>query len=158
MTATEEKPLGFAPRGVVIATGMLSVVGLAISIYLTVAHFVGVQALACNSNSLVNCEVVTTSAQSSVLGVPVAILGLCYFIVAVPFYSPWAWRSRTRLIHIIRLAGAIAGMIFVLWLITAELVIIGKICLWCSGVHLITFALFVMTMLTVPRMLSGDDA
>ncbi len=158
MTAMDDSALGSAPRWAVVASGLLSLVGLGISTYLTIAHFVGVQALACNANSIVNCEVVTTSAQSTLLGIPVAILGLCYFVVAVPFYSPWAWRSSRRLVHIIRLAGAVAGMAFVLWLITAELLIIGKICLWCSGVHLVTFILFVITMLTVPKMLSGEDA
>lgn len=153
-----DNALGSPPRWAIVASGLLSLIGLGISIYLTIAHFVGVQALACSANSIVNCEAVTTSAQSTVLGVPVAILGLCYFVVAVPFYSPWAWRSSMRLVHLIRLLGAITGIIFVLWLITAELLIIGKICLWCSGVHVVTFLLFVITMLTVPKMLSGEEA
>jgi uncharacterized membrane protein len=149
--------VGTAPRWAVIASGVLSLIGLGIATYLTIAHFVGVQALACSANSIVNCEVVTTSAQSTILGVPVAVLGLCYFVVAVPFYSPWAWRSPRRIVHVIRLVGAISGMVFVLWLIAAEMLIIGKICLWCSGVHLTTFALFVITMATVPTMLQGDQ-
>jgi uncharacterized membrane protein len=47
----------------------------------------------------------------------------------------------------------------VLWLLTAELVIIKKICLWCTGVHIITFILFVITLTTAPAVLArfSDD-
>ena len=34
-----------------------------------------------------------------------------------------------------------------------ELVIIGKICEWCTGVHIVTFVIFVTTLTTVPKML-----
>jgi uncharacterized membrane protein len=60
-------------------------------------------------------------------------------------------------VHLLRLIFAIAGIGFVLWLVTAELLIIKAICLWCTGVHLTTFALFVVTMLTVPTMLARED-
>jgi uncharacterized membrane protein len=48
----------------------------------------------------------------------------------------------------------------VLWLLTAELVIIKKICLWCTGVHIITFILFVITLTNAPAILarSSNDA
>jgi uncharacterized membrane protein len=36
------------------------------------------------------------------------------------------------------------GIVFVLYLIYAELFSIGAICLWCTSVHVITFALFVL--------------
>ena len=44
-----------------------------------------------------------------------------------------------------------------LWLLTAELVIIHKICLWCTGVHLVTFALFVLTVTSAPSLLARED-
>jgi uncharacterized membrane protein len=36
------------------------------------------------------------------------------------------------------------AMCFVLWLVSAELLIIKNICLYCTGVHLVTFALFLV--------------
>ena len=57
--------------------------------------------------------------------------------------TPWAWRSKRREVHLARLAFAAVGMGFVLWLIAAELLIIGSICECCTGVHIITFALFI---------------
>jgi uncharacterized membrane protein len=45
---------------------------------------------------------------------------------------------------------------FVLWLLGAELLIIDHICLWCSGVHLVTFALLVI-ILRVGVPLGGES-
>lgn len=143
---------------VVVFSWLLALAGLGISTYLTIAHFVGTQILACASNGAISCEIVTTSAQSRFLGMPVSVLGLSYFVAAAVLYAPWAWWAPWRALHLIRIAAAVVGMCMVLWLITAELLIIHKICLWCSGVHLITFILFVITITTAPSVLNRGDA
>lgn len=143
---------------VILLSWILALGGLGISTYLTIVHFVGTQILACAGNGAISCEIVTTSAQSRFLGMPVSVLGLSYFVAAVVLYSPWAWWAPWRALHLIRIAASVVGMCMVLWLITAELLIIHKICLWCSGVHLITFALFVITITTAPAVLArGED-
>jgi len=49
---------------------------LGVSIYLTVAHYTTSVSLICSDKGLVNCEKVTTSAQSMIFGIfPVAVLG-----------------------------------------------------------------------------------
>lgn len=136
---------------------MLSVLGLGVSTYLTVAHFSGAS-LICSSAGIVNCEQVTTSAQSYVLGIPVALLGLIFFVVMTAANLPMLWRADDRRVHLARLALSIVGIGFVLYLVSAELLIIGKICLWCTSVHVITFLLFVLMMTTVPRMVGGGAA
>ena len=143
-----------APRWKVVASGLLSLFGLGVSVYLTYAHFAGVQALSCpGAGSVINCEKVTTSAESYFLHIPVAVLGLGYYLVYTALNSPWAWRAADRRVHLARLAVASLGMVFALWLISAELLIIGNICLWCTSVHLITFLLFAIVLTTVPSML-----
>ena len=87
------------------------------------------------------------------LGVPVAVLGLGYYVVVTAINTPWAWRSADRRIHQARLALSILGIGFVLYLISAELLIIKAICIYCTGVHIVTFALLVLVMSTVPTML-----
>jgi uncharacterized membrane protein len=142
----------------VVVAMVLSFGGLGISIYLTVAHFVGTQVLACSAAGVINCEKVTTSAQSyfppnSSVGVPVAVLGLAFYVVMTLINLPFAWRVQDRRVHIARLALAALGTGFALYLVAAELLIIGNICLWCTSVHVVTFALFVLIIATVPAML-----
>jgi len=128
-----------------LTTFVLALAGLGVSIYLTIAHFTQSALFACSESGLVNCTKVTTSPQSYVFGIPVAVLGLAFFVAAVILMSPWAWRSARREVHLIRLASVVAGVGFVLYLIYAELIIIGSICLYCTSVHVITFVLFALT-------------
>jgi uncharacterized membrane protein len=128
-----------------LVTWVLSLAGLGVSIYLTIAHFTESKLLGCAENGLVNCTKVTTSPQSYVFGIPVAVLGLAFFLAAVGLMSPWAWRWGRREVGLIRLASVVVGMGFVLYLLYAELFIIGSICLYCTSVHAITFLLFVLT-------------
>ncbi len=67
---------------------------------------------------------------------------------------PAAWRSADRRIHLARLALSITGVAMIIYLIIAELFLIKAICLWCSGVHLITFILFVIIVTSAPIVLA----
>ena len=128
-----------------ITTLVLALAGLGVSIYLTIAHFTESSLAGCSESGLVNCTKVTTSPESYVFGIPVAVLGLAFFVFAVAIMSPWAWQSARREIHLARLASMVVGIGFVLYLIYAELFTIGSICLYCTSVHAITFVLFVLT-------------
>ena len=128
-----------------ITTLALALAGLGVSIYLTIAHFTESALAGCSESGLVNCTKVTTSPQSYVFGIPVAVLGLAFFVFAVAIMSPWAWQSARREVHLVRMASMVVAIGFVLYLIYAELFTIGSICLYCTSVHAITFLLFVLT-------------
>ena len=137
---------------------VLAVIGLGISAYETYVHFNGNHLAGCTANGAVNCTAVITSSQSMVFNViPVAILGLAFYVVAVPLFTPWAWRTDLRLVHQARLASVIVGIGFVLYLIYAELQI-GSICEYCTGVHVVTFLLFGITVVSAAIWgLGGED-
>jgi uncharacterized membrane protein len=145
------------PRWVVPVTAALSAGAVAVSVYLTIAHFANPNLLVCASSGTVSCEAVTTSAQAAFLGIPVAVLGLLWSIGMLALCLPQAWRSGSRLVHLARLLMAVGGIGFVLWLVYAELFIIGAICLWCTVVHVIAFALFVIVVITAPEVLAPEE-
>jgi uncharacterized membrane protein len=143
----ETRPAG-QPLWLQIVSFALAILGLAISAYETYAHFNGSHLAGCptGGNGTFNCSAVITSPQSMVFGViPVAILGLAFYVAAVPLFSPWAWRIQRREVHLLRLGSVIVGMGFVMYLIYAELYQIGDICEYCTGVHIVTFLLFCIT-------------
>ena len=146
--APEAKPAGM-PSWLQVVSFVLAILGLVISAYETYAHFNGSHLAGCptGGNGTFNCTAVITSPQSMVFGViPVAILGLLFYVAAVPLFSPWAWRMRRREVHLLRLGSVIVGMGFVMYLIYAELYQIGDICEYCTGVHIVTFLLFCITL------------
>jgi uncharacterized membrane protein len=144
----DEAPRTGPPLWLQVVSFVLAILGLAISAYETYAHFNGSHLAGCPSGAggTFNCTAVITSPQSMVFGVvPVAILGLAFYVAAVPLFSPLAWRIQRREVHVLRLVSIVVGMGFVMYLIYAELYQIGDVCEYCSGVHIVTFLLFCIT-------------
>ncbi|MGE5292829.1 MAG: vitamin K epoxide reductase family protein [Micromonosporaceae bacterium] len=137
-------PVSGAPSWFQLTTLALSLVGLGISIYLTIVHYSTSVGLACPNTGTVNCEKVITSPESYVFGIPVAVLGLAFYVFLVAINNPLAWRSRFPLLHQARVLSVVVGMGFVIYLIYVELFKVNAICLWCTGVHVATFALFLL--------------
>lgn len=129
-------------RWVVPASLALGVAGLGLSVYLTIEHYTAPGTLACPANSTIDCAKVTTSPQSTFLGIPVAVLGLAFFLAAIVLCLPALWRSSDPRVWRARLGVATVGMAFVAYLIFAEFFLVNAFCLWCTVVHLVTFALF----------------
>ena len=136
------------PVGVIAVGLLLCVVGLGVATYLTIQHFSSSLTLSCPNTGRINCEKVTSSQYSHVLGIPVAVLGLGYFLVGLPLLSPQAWRSPSAVIRWARLAWVGAGLAMVFYLLWAEFFGVSAICLWCTSVHVITFLLFCLVAFT----------
>jgi uncharacterized membrane protein len=130
------------PRWAVPASLALAVVGLGLSVYLTVEHFTSPGTLACPANGAVDCAQVTTSPQSTLVGIPVALLGLVFFAAALALCLPVVWRRPDPRLWRLRVGVAALGLAFVLYLIFAELFLIEALCVWCTGVHLVAFGFF----------------
>jgi uncharacterized membrane protein len=145
------------PRWASRLTFALALVGLGLSGYLTWEHYSTGATLSCPSSGVVNCLKVTTSAQSKLGGlVPVALLGTLYFAAMSALCAPRAWTVRSTTIARLRLAGAVSGIGFVLYLVAVELVVVHAICLWCTAVHVVTFGLF-LVVLAAFLQLGQDD-
>lgn len=143
-------PTRLTSRALRLATLALSLVGLGLSIYLSIAHFAGTQILACSSGGFVNCAQVTTSAQSYLLHIPVAFYGLPFFLGLTALSLPWAWAPQRTWTSTARYLMVTAGVLMVAYLVYAELALIGAICIYCTAVHVTTLALFIL--LSVDRL------
>jgi uncharacterized membrane protein len=139
-----------APNWLQWTTFVLALVALAASSYLTYQHFTaGKSFFGCADKGFINCDAVTTSAQSHFLGMPVALLGLLFYVFMVAVLSPWAWRLTgeslvARWLPKVRLAAICVGIGMVLYLLYAELFMIRNLCLYCTSVHVVTFLLFML--------------
>lgn len=159
----EEEVFDYAPpRWPWIAGVVLSILGLGVAAYLTYEHFTGSKTLACpagSSGGLINCAKVTTSPWSVQFGIPVAVLGLVFFVVMLALQSPWAWRSPLLAVRGGRIVWCLIGLGNAIVLVYDELVRIGAICEWCTSVHILTFLLFVTTVFgTISLSPVGDGA
>lgn len=131
----------------------LGVLGLLISAYLVATHYFAEQVpLACSAGGVVDCEQVTTSAESMVGPVPVAVLGVVWFGLAIALVL-----SRARRLQMV---WAVLGLLAVFYLVYAELFLIGALCSWCTAVHFIVVVLFLLTLwqVTAPSAEPGYGA
>jgi uncharacterized membrane protein len=138
-----ELPVIRSPRWAWWVAWPLTFVGLGISIYLAYEHFTGSKNLSCPATTHIDCAKVTTSSQSEIFNhIPVALVGLIYFSLAVILMSPWSWRAGSALLAWLRIAFVVGPMGMVVYLVYVEAVQLKAICLWCTGVHIVTFLLF----------------
>jgi uncharacterized membrane protein len=110
-------------------TAILLILGLVDSIYLTIVHFVP-GALDCPTiGTIVDCHAVLTSAFSNVLGVPLAVIGLIWAIVALVllFYN------KNKIVRNVWLIFGLGG---VLYSFTAQS-ILREICIYCTFLDII---------------------
>jgi uncharacterized membrane protein len=141
-----ESELAGTPRWVPLTSLLVVAAGLGVSAYLTIAHYESSTILACPGTHLINCERVTTSPESSISGIPVAVLGLVFFAVMAAATLPVAWRLTHPVIRYGRLVAALTGVGMVFYLVYTELFTLDAICLWCTAVHVLTVALFTITL------------
>lgn len=132
------------PGWVPLATTVMCVLALADSAYLMYTHFAGAKLAFCTYHGLVNCSLVTNSSYSHPFGIPIVIPGVIWSAAMLALCSPWAWRAASPWVARLRLAGSAAGVAMVLWLVYVEAVKLHHICEYCTGVHILTVALFVV--------------
>ncbi len=133
------------------ASVVLAVGGLAVALYLTAVDLLrGSVPLVCAETGIVNCDVVTTSAQSHVGPVPVALLGVLWFVgMLVLLVAQGGGGALDD--PLLELAWTGAGLIVVLFLVYAELFVIGAICQWCTVVHAVVVLLFALALVRYTR-------
>ncbi len=103
---------------------LVLLLGILDSTYLTVVHFLP-SALKCPTiGTVVNCETVLSSSFSTVFGVPLAAIGLFWFVVALLLLAFWNNKIMKNLWMIVGIGG-------VVYSITAQS-ILGKICIYCA--------------------------
>ena len=103
---------------------LLLVLGILDSAYLTVVHFLP-GALECPTvGTTINCESVLSSSFATVFGVPLALMGLAWFVVTLILF---VYRPSRILLNSWLLLGA-GGIIYS---ITAQS-LLGKVCIYCS--------------------------
>lgn len=97
----------------------------------------------CDINPILSCGSVINTEQASLFGFPNPILGVIGFTIVIMFgvllfagvqVPNWMWLGLNT--------GALVAMIFVVWLVSQSLYVIGALCPWCMVVWSITIPIF----------------
>jgi len=118
---------------------VVSAIGLLDATYLTVKHYRG----GIPPCTIHGCEVVLTSPQSEIAGVPVALLGTLYYATILALMLAYMIsKKETVVLHAayITPAGFIASAYFVY----LQLFVINAICLYCMASATTSTILFIL--------------
>jgi uncharacterized membrane protein len=126
----------------------LTLLGLGVATYLTVAHYSGGTTI-CPLHG--GCETVQHSTYSQLDGVPVALIGLIGYIMILGVLLVGATET-TRLIVVLLTVG---GFGFSAYLTGRELFSIHAICPWCVSSAII---MTILACLAIWRFMRGDEA
>jgi uncharacterized membrane protein len=124
-------------------SGVLGIVGLAISIYLTIVHYEE-HLLVCTVGGG-GCETVQTSKFATIGPIPIALLGIGMYatilglIVARRYRPEWAFAATTAIFGI-----TLAGVLYEIYLTYVEIWVIDAICPWCVTFAIVTFLIMVV--------------
>lgn len=125
------------------AMALIALIGVFLSLYLTLYKLGYIGTLACGSGS---CEQVQLSKWGDFLGLPVSAWGVGYYaaVLALSFAAIQdRFAASSRLTNaLVYLTGA--GLLFSIWLTYLELFVIHAICRWCLGSAAITVLLFAL--------------
>jgi uncharacterized membrane protein len=118
-----------------------------VSVYLTVAHYAQIP-LACVNGGAVDCGAVTASSFGLVPGtaIPISVPGLVWFTLSGALFAVALFAEEAAWPPIAHLALAGAGLVVALYLVYAEIVVINRICEWCTLLHLLILGIFVIAL------------
>jgi len=97
----------------------------------------------CDINPILSCGSVINTEQASLFGFPNPVLGVIGFTVVIMLGALlFAGVVLPRSMWLGLNLGALAGMVFVIWLVVQSLYVIGALCPWCMVVWSITIPIF----------------
>lgn len=145
----------FRRSGAQIIFLVLSIIGVAISIYLTIAHYAKAPVV-CSNTGIIDCQRVLSSIYSFVpyTNIPISLPGLGWFLVsAVVAFLAWRVWPEQRTLRIAQAVFFGLGVLTALYLVHIEISFLHAICAWCTSLHII---MLVMLLIAVFQLVQSD--
>ena len=115
-------------RAIYLLIAILSVAGIVDSGIALQRHFAKSSTSFCNLGEKLNCDIVNRSEYSTIVGIPVALIGVAGYTALLLLST--AWRSRKETPNWL-LGAAIAGLGFALYLSYIEAYVLTTWCILC---------------------------
>lgn len=125
---------------------LVALAGVFVATYLALYKLGYIGSLVCAVGS---CEVVQTSKWATLLGMPVAVWGVGFYLTVLAIcligLTP-SFADSVKLSQLLVLLSA-TGVLVTIWLTYLELFVIHAICQWCVGSAVVVTILFFVTLL-----------
>lgn len=111
----------------------------------------------CSINPIITCTSAMTSGQAEILGIPNSLFGIIAYtaLVAVSVLLLTGSKLHRRMWDLV-LAAAVAGTLFMHYLLIQSVFVLHIICPWCFGIWITTPIILVTTTVLYVRARSAD--
>jgi uncharacterized membrane protein len=142
-----------------VLVGALSLVGIAVSAYLSYTYWFDKSVVCAGFHS---CQAVAQSKYSHMGGVPVAFFGVLGYAAILAVAAFWLWAGdRFGDWPLLAIWGmAVGGVAYSVYLTYLELFVIDAICIWCATQAVVMLGIFILStagVLTMGRQEEYDD-
>ncbi len=115
-------------RWLMVAVALAAVAGVAVSSVSLHHHFSKSMTSFCNLGESFNCDLVNRSVYSTVLGVPVALIGILGYLLILGLATVYRDKAETP---VMLLVVSVGGLGFALYLTYIEAHVLGVWCILC---------------------------
>ncbi len=140
MRRAQVRPIFGIHPGLILA--FLDVIGLGIAAYLSIVELGGGVPVC---GPLKGCETVAQSEYSRIGGVPVAVYGVGLSLILLTLAIAW-WRTNLYVLLLAHYGLSLAGVIFEIYFIYMQIVVIRAVCVWCTAYGLSLTLRFVIAL------------
>ena len=141
-------------RRLMIAMAAVALAGAAVSSVSLYDHFSKSKTSFCDLSESFNCDLVNRSPYSTVLGVPVALIGILGYLLILALATVYREKAETP---VMLLAVSAAGLGFALYLTYIEGRVLGVWCILCLTSLTLIFASAVLSAILGARSLRRDQ-
>ena len=115
-------------RRLMVVVAVIALAGVAVSSFSLYHHFSKSKTLFCDIGESFNCDLVNRSVYSTVLGVPVALIGILGYLLILGLATVYREKAETPAILVLVSA---AGLGFALYLTYIEAYVLRAWCILC---------------------------
>ena len=137
-------------RRLMVAVAFVSLAGVMVSSVSLYHHFSKSKTSFCDINESFNCDLVNRSPYSTVLGVPVALIGILGYLLILGLATVYREKAETPAMLLIVSA---AGLAFALYLTYIEAHVLGAWCILCLTSLILIFSCAGLSAVLVARSL-----
>lgn len=124
----------------------IGLIGFIDAVFLTVKHYQG--AIGCSLIS--GCQAVLNSPYSTILGIPVALMGVAYYLSIIILALLYVDIKKNIILKILSY-WPITGFIFSIWLVYLQIFVIEAICQYCMLSALTSIIIFILGMILLKK-------
>jgi vitamin-K-epoxide reductase (warfarin-sensitive) len=135
-------------RRLLLAISLLAIAGIAVSSVSLYHHYGRSRTSYCDIGENFNCDVVNRSTYSTLLGIPVALIGIIGYLGLLALATVYRSKAETPLLL---LMASIAGLGFALYLTYIEGFVLAAWCILCLSSLALILAICVLSSVLIAR-------